>query len=156
MTTQKLNTDAEVANRAVVTRLYDEAFNQGKLEIADQLISPGFIVPGPNGGGTGPEGFKANARQLLNGFPDIHFTVHDLIAENDRVAVYWTWAGTHQGAFATIPPTGKPVRQEGMVMYRFENGKVAEAKVLFDRLGVFQQLGTFPESLGKPPAVKAA
>lgn len=156
MTIPKFNHDTEEANRTAVARLYSEAFNQGKLEIADQLISPDFTVPGPNGGGTGPEGFKANARQLLAGFPDIHFTVHDLVAENDRVAVYWTWMGTHRGTFAAIPPTGKPVRQEGMVMYRFEDGKVAEAKVLFDRLGVFQQLGTFPESLGKPPAAKAA
>ena len=149
MSNEKLN--HEDANRATVARIYDECFNQRKLDIADQFISPGFAVTGPNSG-TGPEGFKANIRQLVSGFPDIHFTVHHLMAENDRVAVYWTWDGTHRGVFASIPPTGKPVHQEGMVMYRFESGKVTEAKVLFDRLGVFQQLGVLPDSLIKTAA----
>lgn len=136
------------ANKAAVLRLYHECLNEGKFEAADQLISPGFIVPGPDGG-AGPEGFKANALRLRAGFPDVHFTVHQLIAENERVALYWTWEGTHRGIFANVPPTGKRVRQEGMVIYRFEAGQVVEAKLVFDRLGVFQQLGAQPG----PPAV---
>jgi hypothetical protein len=46
--------------------------------------------------------------------------------------------------FAGIPATNKPERQEGMVMYRFKAGKAASAKLIFDRLGVFQQLGAMP------------
>ena len=152
MNSEKFN--LEEANRAAVVRLYDECINQGKLDVADQIISPGFLASGPNGG-NGPEGYKASIRHLLAGFPDVHFTVHHLVAEDDRVAVYWTWDGTHRGPFVSVPPTGKRVHQEGMVMYRFESGKVAEAKVLFDRLGVFQQIGTVPEAMGRQPAGQA-
>src|SRR5690348_16340912 len=121
MNNDELNT--EEANRAIVRRLYEECFNQGRFELIDRVISPGLVTPGPNPG-TGPEGFKANAMRLISGFPDVQFTLHHLISENDRVAVYWTWEGTHRGAFANIAPTGKRVQQEGMVMYRFEGGKV--------------------------------
>ena len=144
MNREKFN--SEESNRAAVARLYAECINQGRLDVADQIISSTFVASGPNGG-TGPEGYKATIKHLLAGFPDIHFIVHDLIAENDRVAVYWTWDATHSGPFVGIPPTGKHVHQEGMVMYRFESGKVAEARVLFDRLAVFQQLGASPESM---------
>jgi steroid delta-isomerase-like uncharacterized protein len=149
MSSEKLN--LEEANRATVARLYDECINQGKLDVADQIFSPGFVITGPNSG-SGPEGYKALVRNLVAGFPDIHFTVHNLVAENDHVAVYWTWDGTHRGPFAAVPPTGKRVHQEGMVMYRFESGKIADAKVLVDRLSVLQQLGTVPESMIRQPA----
>lgn len=152
MSSEKLN--LEEANRAAVVRLYDECINQGKLDVADQIIASSFVATGPNGG-NGPEGYKSTVRHLLAGFPDIRFTVHNLVVENDHVAAYWTWDGTHRGPFAAIPPTGKRVHQEGMVLYRFESGKVAEAKVLFDRLGVFQQLGNAPESMIRQPAGQA-
>lgn len=133
--------------RAAITRLYEEGFNRGRLEIVDEMVSPRLVTAGPRGG-TGPAGFKANAMQLRTAFPDVHFTVHETICESDRIAVYWTWTGTHRGAFAGVPATNKPVRQEGMVMYRFEGGQIVESRVIFDRLGVFQQLGAAPDVSG--------
>jgi steroid delta-isomerase-like uncharacterized protein len=147
----KLN--AQEDNKSTVRRLYDECFNQQKYAVADQFIAPGWVNPGPDGG-TGPNGFKANAARLLTAFPDVQFTVHDLIAENDLVAVHWTWEGTHRGPFNNIPPTNRRVRQEGMVMYRFDGGKVADSKVIFDRLGVFQQLGVMPQKPGASTTVE--
>jgi len=161
MSNQKLNhEEAAAANRTAVRRLYDECFNQGRLEVADQLVAPRFAITGPGGAGgggaLGPEAFKANARQLLAGFPDIQFTIHDLVAERDRVAVYWTWEGKHSGAFATIAPTGRKVRQEGMVLYHFEEGKAAQARAFFDRLNVMQQLGAAAPLPDSRPAGAAA
>ena len=151
--TVKLN--AEETNKAAILRLYDECLSQGQFEIADQFISSAFIASGPDGG-IGLEGFKANATRLRTGFPDVHFTVHDLIAENECVALYWTWEGTHRGTFANIPATGKRIRQEGMVMYQFEAGKVVASKLIFDSLGVFQQLGTLPALPGVTTTVRPA
>lgn len=142
-------------NKAAVRRLYEECINQGKFEIADELIAPEFITPGSDGD-TGPAGFKANVARLRTGFPDVLFTLHNLLAEKDQVALYWTWEATHQGAFAGIPATGKPVRQEGMVIYRFKAGKAVAAKLVFDRLGVFQQLGVTPGLPAVPEVSKPA
>lgn len=153
----KINTEINTneANKAAVRRLYDECFNQGLFQAADDIIAPEFIVPGP-GGGAGAEGFKANVLRLRAAFPDVHFTIHKIIAENEHVALCWTWEGTHSDVFANIPATGKHVHQEGMVLYRFENGQVAEAKLMFGLLGVFQQLGILPISSIAPLPSKAS
>ncbi len=137
MNTSQLNPEA--AGKAAVRRLYTEALNQARYAVVDELIAPGYLVPGPDGG-TGPAAFKANAERLRTGFPDVQFTIHELLVEAGRVAVYWTWEGTHRGPFAKIPPTGRRVRQEGMVIYHWEAGKVTAGRVIFDRLGVLQQL----------------
>ncbi len=151
MSNNELNT--EEANKAVVLRLYNECFNQGRLDVADQVISPRLAAPDPDRG-AGPEGFKATASGLRAGFPDIHFTIHDLITQDDRVAVYWTWEGTHRGPFANIQPTEKHVHLEGMVLYRFEDGKVVDVKAMFDRLNVLQQLRAQPTLIANQTAVR--
>ncbi len=147
----------ENTNKNIVRRIYDECLNHGRLATVDELIAPEFVNPGPNYG-PGPEGYKMLVRTLRNAFPDIHFTLHQLIAEGDFVAVRWTWEGRHEGAFMNLPATHKRTRQDGFVMYRLENGKVAELNLLLDRLGMLQQLGVMPELPGipKPPAPQSA
>ena len=145
MNSHELN--EEETNKNVVRRIYQECLNEGKLEVAEQMIAPGFVSPGPDGG-TGPEAFKTTASRLRNAFPDIHFNLQDLTAENDRVALRWTWEGTHLGAFMRFPPTGKRVRQEAQVMYRLAAGKIVSAVIQVDRLGFLQQLGVLPEIPG--------
>jgi steroid delta-isomerase-like uncharacterized protein len=138
MTHHELNT--EESNRAAAIRLYEECLNRGNLEIIDQIVSPGFVNPGP-AGGVGPADFKDNITHMRAAFPDIHFTVHDTTAEKDRVAVAWTWEGTHRGNFANTPPTGNHVRLDGVIVYHFKEGKITAARSSIDRLAVLQQLG---------------
>ena len=77
-------------------------------------------------------------------FPDVHFTIDDLIAEGERVVIRWTVTGTHKGELQGIAPTGKHVTVTGMVMSRFVKGKVEEDWINFDALGLLQQLGVVP------------
>ena len=72
-------------------------------------------------------------------------TVDELIAENDRVMVRWTFHGTHQGEFSGVPPTHKPVTYSGINIFRIADGKIAEVWDLYDRLWMWQQLGVLPE-----------
>jgi steroid delta-isomerase-like uncharacterized protein len=82
------------------------------------------------------------------GFPDIQFSIEQLIAEADRVAIRWTWQATHTGAFRGIPPTGKHVTNSGIAIYQLADHKIVRNWVETDRLGALQQLGTIP----RPPA----
>ena len=95
-------------------------------------------------GSSGPDAFKSNVARLRSAFPDLHFTVHEIISENRRISLYWTREETHRGVFIDIPPTGKRVHQEGIVFFRFDAGKLVEAKPVFDLLGLLQQLGVRP------------
>jgi steroid delta-isomerase-like uncharacterized protein len=133
--------DRAHAHKTLIRRLFVECINEGHWEMADQLISADFVNAE---GGTGPDGFRASVTPLRRAFPDIRFTIHDLVAEGDRVAVRWTWEGTHRAAFAGVPATGKRIVLHGNVIYRIRDGMIAEAWAQPDRLGMLEQLGTVP------------
>lgn len=80
-------------------------------------------------------------------FPDMEYAIEDIFAEGNRVAVRHTATGTHQGEFQGIEPAGAEVEIPVMMMFRFEDGKVAEVWLYPDRLGMLQQLGAV-KSLG--------
>jgi predicted ester cyclase len=127
--------------RAIVERLYDEVFNHDRPEVADEIVAPDFVVHGgtPNTA-TGPEAIKATARLLRSGFADLRFTVDDLVAENDRVAVRWTMRGTHTGEFAGIPATGTAAELHAIVIGRVAGGQLTDLWPLIDHAGLRTQL----------------
>jgi predicted ester cyclase len=128
-------------NKQIVRRLYEDVINHGRLDLLPELIDPAFESPG---GGRGPDGFAGTVTGLRAGFPDIAFTVEDLVAEADRVTVRWSWHGTHTGQFRTYAATTRPVKTTGIVIYQLAGGKVTHAWLETDRLGVLQQIGAVP------------
>jgi uncharacterized protein YbjT (DUF2867 family) len=57
---------------------------------------------------------------------DLHFTIDDLIAEDDRVTIRWTLRGTNTGPMLGRPPTGQPIELAAIVIFRIADGKIAE------------------------------
>ena len=80
----------------------------------------------------------------LTAFPDLYFTVEDLIAEGDKAVARLTVRGTQQGVFMGIPPTGKHVTVTAIDINRFAGGKSVEHWLNMDTLGLLQQLGVIP------------
>jgi steroid delta-isomerase-like uncharacterized protein len=136
-----MRTESPDRNKQFVQTLYQDCINSGRLDLLDDLISIEFAAPG---GQRGPSGFAGNVQELRTGFPDIHFTLEDLIAEGDRVVVRWKWEGTHRGSFRGLPPSQKHVNNTGIAIYQFDDGKIVRAWVETDRLGALQQIGAVP------------
>jgi steroid delta-isomerase-like uncharacterized protein len=88
----------------------------------------------------GIEGFKNYATFLRGAFPDLEVTDEDMVAEGDRVAMRWSFVGTHEGVFWGIPPTGKRVTMTGFDIFRVRDGKIQELWVESDYLTLMQQL----------------
>ena len=135
-------------NKANFKRLYEEVFNQGNLDIADELIGANVVEhqqqPGVTPGAAGPELVKQIARFFRFAFPDLHIAVDDLVAEGERVAARVTISGTHQGEMMGIAPTGKRVEIRSIDIIRFEDGKAAEHWGETDIMSMMQQLGVVP------------
>ena len=97
---------------------------------------------------TVPSGLPQGPNQFLtlhlNAFPDVKATVEDLLADGDKVVTLVSYHGTHQGAFRSISPTGKPITLMGINIFRIVNGKMVEHWGLADRLSALQQLGVVP------------
>jgi steroid delta-isomerase-like uncharacterized protein len=135
------------ANKAISRRVVEEVFNQGRLEAADELVSPDFIghdpaLPEPM---RGPDGLRAQAEGYRSAFPDMRLTIEDEIAEGDRVVTRWMARGTHQAELFGIPATGKQATVTGMTIDRIVDGRIVETWNNWDTFGLLQQLGAIPE-----------
>jgi steroid delta-isomerase-like uncharacterized protein len=125
----------------LVRRLYEEFVNPCRFESFGDVIASDYES---TDGVRGPEGFAANVRSLAEAFPDIHFTVEDVFAAEDRVAVRWSWTATHSGSFRGTAPTHRRVENSGIVIYQVRDGKLVRGWTQMDRLGVLQQIGALP------------
>ena len=130
-------------NKANVRRGF-EAVNQKNLAVFDELLTPDIVVHNASTTNQGLEAYKQVLSMYMTAFPDLHFTIEDMIAEGDTVVVRYTTRGTHQGNFMGIPPTGKQVSGTGIFIDRIVNGKAVEQWINGDDLGLLQQLGVVP------------
>jgi len=129
-------------NKALVRRFYDEVTNGRNVAVLDELLAPnfeGFKVEGADHGQNREE-FKQTITMVLNAFPDHHQTIHDWIAENDKVVTRWTVQGTHQGEYAGIAPTGKTVKITGIDIFRVVDGKIVEVWAEVNMPDMMEQL----------------
>ncbi len=132
-------------NKAMLRRVWEEAFNKGDLAVANEIMTTNYVYRGPMGQELiGPEGFMQVVTMFRTAFPDIHATLEDMFAEGDKVAHRTTIRGTHKGDLMGIAPTGKQVTVSATVISRFAGGKEVEAWSNIDMLGMFQQLGVSP------------
>jgi steroid delta-isomerase-like uncharacterized protein len=131
-------------NKALVRRIVDEAWNQGKLGVVDEAFAHDYREHNPRPGQEpGVDGYKGGIVMMRAAFPDLFLEVHDTIAEGDRVAVLSTLHGTHDGELMGIPASGQRVSSEGMVFARFRDGRVIERWGVQDMLTLLQQIGAF-------------
>ena len=134
---------------SLVRRLIEEGFNQGNLDVADQLVSPDLVEHqnfGPDHA-PGAEGVKAVIASLRRAFSDFHLEIDDLTVAGDTVWLRMTGTGTNDGSFMGHPPTGRTMRTSVFDALRVENDRTVEHWGVPDRLGTLLQLG-----LAQPPS----
>lgn len=131
------------ANKALVRRFYDEVWNHGRLDVADEVFAPDYVRHDlrPGQGLPGPAGQKKIAADFRAAFPDVRNTVDLMLAEGDLVAARWTTTGTHTGPWGEIAPTGRAVSFSGVNIFRIQQGRVVELWNHRDDLGLMQQTG---------------
>lgn len=143
-------------NKDVVRRYWEEVWNQKRLNMLEEFVAPVHTIHLPGGQAHRPPSIPVWVDQAMISFPDVHFTLEDMIAEGDRVATRWSYLATHTGPFLGIPPTGRQVTDSGTTTVRIEDGKIAEMWVNQDSLGLLQQLGVVrrpgPEGWGGTPS----
>lgn len=135
-------------NQAIIREFVERAFNQGDLAAVDEHLAPDAIdhqePPGTD--------FRAHLKQVISAlrtaFPDLHFEIHDILAEGEIVAFRSTMTGTQAGSLrlgpAQIPPTGRHVTVAHMHFVRLVDGKGQELWHVWDVAGMLRQLGVTP------------
>ena len=131
-------------NKDIVDRFWDEVWNKRNFDIADELLPDNVIVHNFGTVIEGREAWRQTMIPFFTGFPDLNLTVEFTITEEDKVAIRWTAAGTHNGEFRGIPPSGKPIKIAGVALYRVAGSKIVEGWSQPDTLGLLQQIGVIP------------
>lgn len=134
-------------NKALADRFHTDIFQAGRLDVADEILSPDFVIhaPGyPPEWARGPAGTKQLASAIIDGIPDRQIAHHETIAEGDLVMVRWSMTGTHGGDLMGVPPTGEPIDVTGFDLFRIADGKIAEVWQNWDQLGLMQQIAAIP------------
>lgn len=117
--------------------------NTADENLAQQLINPGatFQVPFQADPLQGPKGYLAIIGMMRSGFPDIQWSIDEMIVENDKVAIRFTMKGTHKGTFFGVQATEK----KAMNFYRLSDGQITEEVGQPDLLGLLTQIGAVPK-----------
>lgn len=133
-------------NKALVRRAVEQIWNARSVQKLEDLIAADYVghfavLPAPL---AGREAFRQFASGYFAAFPDIVFTIDDLVAEADRVVLRWTAKGTHQGALLGHPASGKSVTVGGVWTHRVAHGRIAEQWGVNDTLSMLRQIGALP------------
>lgn len=133
-------------NKKFMSYFIEEVINNKNLNAADDIVAEDFLehIPFP-GQGPGREGLKSVLGSMFTGFPDMHWTVHEQIAEGEKVVTRFTWTGTHKGDFMGIPATNKTVEVWGVVIDVVRNNLFVESRIITDNMSLLQQLGVMPQ-----------
>jgi steroid delta-isomerase-like uncharacterized protein len=134
-------------NKALVRRFVDEIFVQGRPEAVDELLADDFVPHTWLFTGDGKADLKAAIERVSKGLSDAMFTIEDLIAEDDRVAVRLTAGARQTGPFMGMPPSDRAYSIGEIHIFRIRDGKVTEHWHQFDGMGMMRQLAPPP---GKP------
>jgi predicted ester cyclase len=129
------------ANKDIALRWVQEVWNEGRLEVIDELHGEDYVRHHDSDAGAGREHYKSHTANVLKVLPDHHCRTEQVIAEDDLVMLRLMCTGTHQGRYGDIEPTGRPIEFQTVEILRIVDGKIVESWHSYDRLSLLNQMG---------------
>jgi steroid delta-isomerase-like uncharacterized protein len=127
-------------NRDAVRRLIDEAANGRAISVLEEVLTEDFrLPPGPDG--LDRAGLAAVLEHYFAAFPDLHYEIHDLVAEGDKVVARLRMTGTHAGEYDGTPGSGKTFAVDEVDIFDVVDGRVSGYRIVWDELSFRRQLG---------------
>jgi predicted ester cyclase len=153
---------AESQKKQVYRRFVEEVINKGNIEIIPELYHPDYVdhsaPPGVPHTGTVFEQVAMIPKMFRGAFPDVHFTIEDMVEEGDWVATRVTGRAQHIGRpFMGVPVSGHRIAWSSEGFFRIQDGKIIEHYGQPDLLGLREQISApiEPGSLAENRAVVA-
>jgi steroid delta-isomerase-like uncharacterized protein len=138
--------------KQLINRFVEELWNERRLDVADAIFAKDCVTHQLRSGvpadavPRGPHAIKEHVTSWIASFPDLHFSIEQMLSEGDRVVMQLLMEGTHQGPWLGIPASGNKMQIRMFTVHRVVQGKIVEDWVLVESLGVFQQLGIVPDT----------
>ena len=147
-------------NEALVRRWYEEVWNQRDLDVVDDILADDYVryragIPFANESGTADD--VQWVEMILAEFPDVAFSIEDIFADGDKVAVRTIASGTQMGPMVDMgnaPASQRQMARENIAIWRVACGKLTEQWIVQDNLSMLRQLGVITDDemgdLGTP------
>jgi steroid delta-isomerase-like uncharacterized protein len=138
--------------RPLIHKFVEELWNERRLDVADSIFADDCVTHQLRSGvptdavPRGPQAIKEHVAGWIASFPDLRFSVEQILSEGDRVMMQLLMEGTRQGAWLGIPASRKKIQIRMFTVHRILKGKIVEDWVLVESLGIFQQLGLVPNT----------
>jgi steroid delta-isomerase-like uncharacterized protein len=129
-------------NKELVRRWFEQVWNQKSEAAIDEMFSPqgkAYGFPEPDSVADAAA-FKRLHRDFCGAFPDLHFTLDDVVAEGDLVAVRWHVDATHKGDHLGFPASGRTATLTGSSFLRIGQGRIQDGWNHMDMAGLFRRL----------------
>ena len=129
--------------KAIINLWFEEVFTKGNTAILRDIASDHMIThsQGNDEGYVGIEHFKSWLSWYCTSFDEREWVVHDTIVEGDKIVARYSGYSTYKGGLLDIPSSNQRVKETGIIIFRIENGKIAEQWCEMSDLQVVQQLG---------------
>jgi steroid delta-isomerase-like uncharacterized protein len=128
------------ADRNLPTRWFEDVWNNGNRAAIAEMLAPDAVLHEGDVDSVGPEGFYEFYDRLNAAFSDIRVTVHDTVAEGDKVCARWTCRCKHTGDALGMPATQKTIQVTGISIMRIANGQMVEGWQNWDMLDMMNQI----------------
>jgi len=138
--------------KQLIGRFVEELWNQHQFDVAQAIFAKNCVTHQLRSGvpadavPRGPQAIKEHVTSWIASFPDLHFSIEQMLSEGDRVVMQLLMEGTHHGAWLGIPASGRKMQIRMFTVHRVAQGKIVEDWVLVESLGFFQQLGVVPNT----------
>ena len=131
-------------NKKIITRYLLDIINNRKLELLGEVFPEKFVRHDLN---DSTDTWMTVADQhkrlsdLIQAFPDLQFSISDMIAEGDKVVARVVWQGTQKNTFMKTESAGNRINYlSEIIFYRLENGKIVERWTQLDLHSLFKKM----------------
>jgi steroid delta-isomerase-like uncharacterized protein len=127
-------------NKGLVRSYYEGVLAGRDRALLVRLLDPAFVSHDASGATVGRDRYATAVAVTHAAFGDLAVTVHDQVAEDDRVVTRWSATGTHRADFAGVPATGRRITVSGIHIHRLQDGRFVEHWEMLDLVGLLRQL----------------
>ncbi len=135
-----MSTNTEL--KKIATDFFDQIWNQGDESAIDRFIAENAAGNDPQFG-IGRESFREQWKNWRRAFPDIHFDIQELVADEatNTVVSRWVLTGTHSDEFWGAKATGNRIEVPGVSIDRIHDGMVVSGFDAWDSMVLRRQIG---------------
>jgi len=126
-------------NKAIARRVFDEIFNQGKFQVADEIYAKDFLNHGIHSDAN-LQADQAAVHFEKQVCPDLKITYGPMVAEGDLVSVLWVFRGTNTARSGWVPATGARIEVKGITIWRINDGRIRDEWTSMNELTVIREV----------------